>query len=72
MKLSNLTLIEIKDNYSELNSFLKPDQYTIEPFNGYARLLTLRKPITEKQRFLLTIWVEANRWRDPYAGVDIG
>jgi hypothetical protein len=72
MTVSNLTLIEIKDSYQELNAFLKPDQYTIETFNPYANLLTLRKPITEQQRLLLTIWVEANRWRDPYAGIIIG
>lgn len=59
--IQSITIIHKQTDYKSLSSFLDDDQYTIAA-NYDTDVLFLKKPLTEVQELLLSIWLSGKIW----------
>lgn len=59
--IQSITILNKQPDYTGLRSFLDDDQYTIAA-NYDTDILFLKKPLTEVQELLLSIWLSGKIW----------
>lgn len=62
MYIAPLWLVKKNSCQKTLSAFLDDDHYFIQYHNDSCNLLQFRKPLSEKQKTLFLLWINANEF----------